>query len=162
MGAECWQMTACEGTSHTRLSPCRLPRTGLISMLTIHQACESAPLFFSRPGPSPCLPVYLFIYDFVPLRSHVSSGSLSFFFFPSSKTLLGSLDVSLLCVPEAFLFATCWCPPRSNCFVTFKRLSGWKDGNGNTQRWPLRRHWSFCSVRVPLPKRWRLNIYVKT
>lgn len=95
MGAECWQMTACEGTSHTRLSPCPLPRTGLISMLTIHQACESAPLFFSLPGPSLCLPVYLFIYDFVPLRSHVSFGSLDFFFLFQDPP--GSLDVSLLC-----------------------------------------------------------------
>lgn len=54
--------------------------------------------------PSICLSMILFLS--VPTSALVLSLFFSFFQDPP-----GSLDVSLLCVPEAFLFATCWCPP---------------------------------------------------
>lgn len=122
MGAECWQMTACEGTSYNRFSPCLQPHTGLISMPTVHHACELVPLFFSWPSPSLCLSISLFIYHFVPFGSHVCSCSFGFQGSP------GIINVSLLCLFPVFLFATCWCLSiETLCQIPLKRFSDWKD-----------------------------------
>lgn len=122
MGAECWQMTACEAPSCTRLSPCLQPHTGLISMPTVHHACESVPLYFSWRNPSLYLSVCLLIYHFFPLSSNVCTCSFRFKDSPSS------IIVSLLCLSSVFLSATCWCLSiRQLCKFLLKKFSEWKD-----------------------------------
>lgn len=102
MGAECWQMTACEATSYTRFSPCLQPHTGLISMPTAYHGLWINPSVLQLAQsftPSIHLSLYLFIYHFVPVGSHVCTCSFGF----------QDKKVSLLCPSSVFLFATCWC-----------------------------------------------------
>lgn len=121
MGAECWQMTACEGPSCTRFSPCLQPHTGLISMPTAHHACESVPLCFSWLNPS--LHLSMCIYHFFSFSSHVCTRSVRF-----SRLSPGSIIVSLLCLSSVFLSATCWCLSiRRLCKIPFKKFPEWKD-----------------------------------
>lgn len=150
MGAECWQMTGL--WSHLVHPLLTLPATTY--RLNLH--ANRSPLLWISPSVlqlaqsftlSIHLSVYLSIYHFVPLGSHVCSCSFGFL-----KNSPGSINVSLLCLSSVFLFATCWCLSiKRLCKLPLKGFSNWKDMDAHTRTHthPVSRSTTEIQFKIP-------------